>query len=250
MLRFTQMRSLHSAERKNKMYKYETHCHTSEASGCASSTGAEMAQKYKDEGYDGIFVTDHFFNGNSAVPRNLPWKDRIELYCKGYENAKELGDKIGLDVFFGVEYTFHGADFLLYGPDKQWLIENGNILDVDYEITDFLNYVRSCGFFVVHAHPFRDYDYIKRFTLCPHNVDAVEIINASHHNKEFDKRAKLYAEWYDLPVTAGSDSHNTTEKYFDGGILTDAPIKSYIDYKNAVLNGKVELLKGNIGDNA
>lgn len=244
------MRSLHSAERKNKMYKYETHCHTSEASGCASSTGAEMAQKYKDEGYDGIFVTDHFFNGNSAVPRNLPWKDRIELYCKGYENAKELGDKIGLDVFFGVEYTFHGADFLLYGPDKQWLIENGNILDVDYEITDFLNYVRSCGFFVVHAHPFRDYDYIKRFTLCPHNVDAVEIINASHHNKEFDKRAKLYAEWYDLPVTAGSDSHNTTEKYFDGGILTDAPIKSYIDYKNAVLNGKVELLKGNIGDNA
>lgn len=60
------MRSLPFAERKSKMYKYETHCHTSEASGCGMSTGAEMAQKYKDEGYDGIFITDHFFNGNSA----------------------------------------------------------------------------------------------------------------------------------------------------------------------------------------
>ena len=228
------------------MYKYETHLHTGEASACGKSMGAEMAQKYKDEGYDGIFVTDHFFNGNSAVPYDLPWKERIELYCKGYENAKELGDKIGLDVFFGVEYTFYGADFLLYGPDKHWLIENGNILDVNCEITKVLDYVRSCGFFVVHAHPFRDYDYIKRFTLCPHNVDAVEVINASHFNKEFDKRAQMYAEWYDLPITAGSDSHSTTDRYFAGGILTETPIRSWFDYKEAVLNGKIQLLEGNV----
>lgn len=232
------------------MYKYETHCHTSEASGCGMSTGYEMAQKYKDEGYNGIFITDHFFNGNSAVPKALPWKERIKLYCKGYEHAKELGDKIGLDVFFGVEYTFCGADFLLYGPDKQWLIENGNILDVDHEITKVLEYVRSCGFFVVQAHPFRDVDYIKRFTLCPHYVDAVEVINASHYNKEFDKRAQMYAEWYDLPVTAGSDSHSTTERYFGGGILTETPIKSFEDYRDAVLGGKIRLLKGNVRDNA
>lgn len=232
----------------SEMFKYETHLHTSEGSKCGTSTGAEMARKYKDEGYDGIFVTDHFFNGNSAVPRELPWKERIELYCKGYENAKELGEKIGLDVFFGVEYTYYGADFLLYGPDKQWLIENGNILDVNYEINKVLDYVRSCGFFVVHAHPFRDCDYIKRFTLCPHNVDAIEIINASHSNKEFDKRAETYAGWYDFPVTAGSDSHNTTDRYYGGGILTETPIRSYLDYKEAVLNGKATLLKGNISE--
>ncbi len=246
MQRYTQTPLLRSAERTIQMYKYETHMHTSEASGCGSSTGAEMARKYKDEGYDGIFVTDHFFNGNSAVPRDLPWKKRIELYCKGYENAKETGDKIGLDVFFGVEYTYHGADFLIYGLDKQWLIENGNILDIERDISDFLNYVRSCGGFVVHAHPFRDYDYIKHFTLCPHNVDAVEIINASHHQKEFDERAKIYAEWYNLPFTAGSDSHNATDRYYGGGILTETPIKSFEDYRDAVLGGKIQLLKGNV----
>lgn len=127
------------------MYKYETHMHTREASACAWSSGAEMAEKYKSEGYTGIIVTDHFFNGNSAIPRDLPWKERIELYCKGYENAKARGDRIGLDVFFGFEYGDGGSDFLVYGLDKQWLIENDHILDIG--LTNFLEYARSpfCG---------------------------------------------------------------------------------------------------------
>lgn len=228
------------------MFKYETHMHTSEASGCASSTGAEMARRHKEDGYDGIFVTDHFFNGNSAVPYGLPWKERIEIYCSGYENAREQGEKIGLDVFFGIEYTYHGADFLIYGLDKNWLIENENILDCEVEISRFLAYVRSCGAFVVQAHPFRDYNYIPHFTLCPHDVDAVEVINASHSDKTFDERAKIYAEWYGLPVTAGSDSHDTVQRYCRGGILTPRPIRSFEDYRDMVLAGEIELLRGNI----
>ena len=51
-------------------YKYETHLHTSEVSKCAHNTGAEMARAYKKAGYTGIFVTDHFFNGNCAIPEN------------------------------------------------------------------------------------------------------------------------------------------------------------------------------------
>ena len=57
-----------------RLYKYETHLHTKEASACASSTGAEMARAYQAAGYAGIIVTDHFFNGNTAVPANLPWE--------------------------------------------------------------------------------------------------------------------------------------------------------------------------------
>jgi hypothetical protein len=50
-----------------KTFKYETHLHTSEASACGSSHGAEYISVYKKLGYDGIFVTDHFFGGNTAV---------------------------------------------------------------------------------------------------------------------------------------------------------------------------------------
>ncbi|MDE5859801.1 MAG: histidinol-phosphatase, partial [Oscillospiraceae bacterium] len=67
-------------------FKFDAHVHTSEGSACAYTTGAEMADAYKEKGYSGIVITDHFFNGNSAVPRDLPWEERIALLCKGYEH--------------------------------------------------------------------------------------------------------------------------------------------------------------------
>ena len=80
-------------------YKYETHLHTSEVSKCAFNTGAEMARAYKEAGFTGIFVTDHFFNGNTIIPKELDWKQKVDLLYQGYESAKSEGDKIGLDVF-------------------------------------------------------------------------------------------------------------------------------------------------------
>ena len=67
-------------------FLYETHLHTCQGSACGTSTGAEHARYYKEIGYQGIIVTDHFFHGNTAVPRNLPWKERVEWFCSGYED--------------------------------------------------------------------------------------------------------------------------------------------------------------------
>ena len=96
-------------------YKYELHLHTKEASACASLDGAVQVRLYKSLGYDGVFITDHFFGGNTAVPRTLPWEKRIHLFCEGYRHAKEEGDRIGLKVFFGLETGFSGTEFLIYG---------------------------------------------------------------------------------------------------------------------------------------
>ena len=222
------------------MYKYETHLHTFEASGCAECTGAEMAEKYKAEGYTGIIVTDHFFNGNSAVPRNLPWKERIEIFCTGYENAKKKGDEIGLDVFFGFEYGDGCSDFLVYGLDKKWLIKNDHILDM--ELTRFLEYARSCGGIIFQAHPFRERDYIRSTTHAPHFVDGVEVVNLSH-DPIFNERAKIYAEWYNLPWTSGSDAHNTTHRWYGGGVLSEKKFSSALDYAKAVVNGEIEIIE-------
>ena len=90
-----------------------------------------MARAYQKAGYAGIVVTDHFFYGNTAVDRSLPWKDWVEQFCKGYEHAKEEGDKIGLQVFFGWESGYHGTEFLIYGLNKEWLFEHPEIKDAD-----------------------------------------------------------------------------------------------------------------------
>lgn len=221
-------------------YKYETHMHTAEGSACASATGAEMARAHKEKGWSGIFVTDHFFNGNSAVPRELPWRERVELFCKGYENALEEGKRIGLDVFFGFEYCYQAADFLVYNLDKQWLLEHE---DVDrWSPREAFAQMREDGGFIVHAHPFRERDYINHIHLFPRDVDGVEAVNGGQiQYPEMNERAALYAKMYDLPVTAGSDSHHLSS-LFGSGIETEELIREPLDYLRLMREGKLKLL--------
>ncbi len=218
-------------------YKYDPHMHTSEGSACAQSTAREMADKYKAEGYTGIIVTNHYFNGNTSVPRDIPWKERVERYCLGYELAKKRGEEIGLDVFFGFEYGNGQADLLTYGLSGEWLCEHPEILDMTYP--EYIKFVHRFGGFVVHAHPFREANYIESYTLIPRYEDAVETINASNCDAVYNEHAKIYASWFDLPVTGGSDSHNTSSRFYEGGIVTDFRLASVRDYIDAVKGGKI-----------
>lgn len=223
-------------------YKYETHMHTVEGSACGRSTGKEMVQAYKAAGYSGVFVTDHFFNGNCAVDRSLSWEEKVELFCKGYENAKEEGDKIGLDVFFGFEYCVDAADFLVYNLSKEWLLKYP---DIDkWEPRRAFAQMHADGGFIVHAHPFRERDYINHIHLFPRDVDGVEIINGGQLEYPLmNERAKLYAMMYELPVTCGSDSHNALG--LPGcGVETEKKIETPLDYLEYLNAGKLELLAG------
>lgn len=220
------------------MYKYETHLHTMEGSACSSAPAADMARAHKEMGYDGIFVTNHFFNGNTSVPRDLPWEERVDLYCRGYEIAKEVGDEIGLKVFFGIEYCKYNADLLIYGIDKEWIKANEELLMHTDERILFRT-IREMGGIVVHAHPFRSDPYIHHITLYPYDVDAVEVINGSHYPPNmYNERATLYADMYGLIKTGGSDSHHL-DKLFGSGISVPEPINSHEDYLRMLKEGRV-----------
>ena len=221
------------------MYKYETHLHTKEGSACSSAPAADMARTHKAAGYDGIFVTDHFFNANTAVPRDLPWEDRVDRYFLGYEHAKEVGDEIGLKVWFGCEFTVYNADFLIYGMEKDWMKANEELLMHTDERVLFSKLRNELDCFIVHAPPFRHASYIHHISLYPYDVDAVETINASHDpRKLYDERAKLYADSYGLIKTGGSDSHHL-DKLFGGGIDVPEPINCPADYHRLLMEGKV-----------
>lgn len=221
------------------MFRYDTHVHTIQASACARSSGAELARAYKQKGYTGIFITDHFFNGNTCIEKNLPWEKRVSLFCKGYEEAFEEGKKIGIDVFFGFEYAVGGADFLVYNIDSQWLLEHE---DIDcFRPESAFALFRQAGGFVVHAHPFRQRDYITHIKLCPDWIDAVEIYNGSHGaDSVFDTRADWYAKSYKIPCTAGSDTHSVS-RIFSAGFLSERKVQNISDYKNLVLNNEIIL---------
>ncbi len=219
-------------------YRYETHLHTVQASACGRSTGAEHVRYYKALGYDGIFITDHFFGGNCAVDRSLPWAEKVRRFCAGYHDAKAEGDRVGLQVFFAWEETEDGDDYLVYGCDEDWLLTHPGIEHATRR--QQLDLVHAAGGCVVQAHPFRMRDYIRRIHLGGLYCDAVEVANAGNRPHE-DVCAMNYARWLGKPVTCGSDNH---ESGFDKrdpavtwGVETETRITSPADYVRMILTG-------------
>ena len=158
------------------MYKYETHLHTSPVSRCASASVKEQLDFYKKLGYDGVFVTNHFIDGNIGDCGGS-YEEKIEYYFSDYEKAVEYGKEIGIKVFLGIEHTLGGTDFLVYGLDKQWFLDHPEILEI--KKSEELSLMMDSGALVIQAHPFREAYYIDHIRLFPRHVHGVEIINSS-----------------------------------------------------------------------
>ena len=218
-------------------YKYETHLHTSQASACSHITGAQAAEYYKSLGYTGIFVTDHFFNGNTCIPEMEDWNTRVSLFCEGYKDAFKRGKEIGLDVFFGLEFHYSGTHFLIYNLNEKWLCDHPEIMDIHPK--DFLTFAKSEGALVVQAHPFREASYVKFMRLFPRDVDAVEYMNASDTD-DYRKMARMYADHYGLPGFAGSDAHYTNNNAL-AGLEFEIPIKDEKHFASLVKSGEYKL---------
>lgn len=226
------------------MYKIETHMHTSEGSACGYSDGYESARARKAEGYDTVIVTDHFFRGNTRPKRDLPWEEYVNSFCSGYEHCKEEGDRIGLNVLFGWEENFFGAEFLIYGLDKEWLLAHPDMIQwsprIQYEK------VHADGGYIVQAHPFRQRPYLEGIGLYPNFIDAVEGINSSNPRVQ-NERGIWFAKQFDFPITAGSDVHGV--KAIGGGMLCEKKINTIQDYIDLIRNREpYELIDKHLDD--
>ena len=224
-------------------YLYETHLHTCQSSACGISMGRDYIQRYLDQGYAGIMVTDHFFRGNCAVDRSLPWERWVERFCRGYKDALEEGTRRGLDVFFGWEETFDGDDYLVYGLDREWLLEHPEIRY--WTRKEQFDEVRRNGGCVVQAHPFRQHYYISCVHLSAGCVDAVEAANSGNSEQSYDALAYMYARKLGLPVTAGSDIHRAQDIRTDTifGVYLDKKMETIGDYVSAIRNDAIRGLK-------
>lgn len=217
------------------MFIYETHLHTYESSACASTPAAEYPAYYKAAGYSGIFITDHFFNGNCRIPPMKDWKERIMAFCRSYELAKEAGDKIGFPVFFGWEANFDGDEFLIYGLGSDWLIEHPDLLT--YSRSRQYDIIHGDGGLVVQAHPFRERPYISTIYVNPDNCDAMEAYNTFNYDY-CNHNAEIYCRKNNIFMTSGSDLHlkGSTETENLYGMMFDTPLKDEMDYVRRILN--------------
>lgn len=225
------------------MYKYETHLHTAPVSKCARASVRESLEYYKELGYDGVFVTNHFIDGNINADRSLPYDELIEFYCTDYEEAVRLSDEIGIKVFFGVELSYGGTDFLVYGLDKEWYLSHPEIRDMG-KSEEFKLFIEN-GALVIQAHPFREAAYIDHIRLFPRCVHGVEVINACR--TEFENTlARQYADNYGLLHFAGTDNHVGSGRKYLAGMESDEPITSEMDFVKRVLDGKMQIFDLNV----
>ena len=229
------------------MYLYETHCHTSPVSACGKACVEDTVFFYKKLGYDGIFITNHFLDGNICYDiRNLSYDEQIHFYFSDFEEGSRIGKRVGLKVFPGVELSYQGTDFLIYGLDKEWYLAHPEIMEM--KKSEELPFMMKEGALVIQAHPYREEFYIDHIRLFPRCVHGVEIINSSQAAYMNDMAA-IYAKQYGLVETSGSDNHwgskvleNLQRKGLKPEIAcmsSDIPLESAADYKNFLLGGKM-----------
>lgn len=225
------------------MYKYETHLHSSPVSACAGASVREHMEFYKSKGYDGIFITNHFIDGNIChdIRNGHSYEEMIEYYFSDYEEAKKLEREIGIKVFCGVESSYSGTDFLIYGLDKEWYLSHPEIREMRY--SDFLRFLCDNGALVIQAHPFREAGYIDHIRLFPRCIHGTEVVNAGRDEFE-NKMAKLYAEKYALLEFAGSDNHVGKQERL-AGMESEEPVVSEKDFVEKVKGGRMKYFAEN-----
>jgi hypothetical protein len=220
------------------VYKYETHLHTSPVSRCARATAEETVNFYVSQGYDGIFITNHYPTRGFSCAVDASYEDVINYLFSDYEKALKAGEGKDIKIFFGVEITLDGTDFLIYGPNKEFYLQNPQLESMP--MRKRLEFLISAGALAVHAHPFREAHYIDHIRLFPRSVHAVETFNASRSEFE-NQMAEQYAGNYGLLKFAGSDNHSASDRKMLAGMEFDSPIADEYDFAKKIRAGEGRL---------
>lgn len=225
------------------MYKYELHAHTSECDRDAYLSASELVRLYKEAGYDGMVITDHYIERFYTLwfpeeVEGLTHEQQVTRWLKGFRAAREAGEKIGFTVLPGAEVRFDNGpnDYLLYGlhEDFFYTVPRLNELNSLEKLLALLP-EDTC---VVHAHPFRD-----DMVVCtPHpDLFGMEVFNGG--TEEFrNDIARQFAEHYRLAMTSGSDIHDMS-RFAKGGIMTQRRIRTPEDLSSVLRSGEYELIE-------
>ena len=70
------------------MYRYETHFHTALVSPCGNVPADEAVRAFHEQGYAGITVTDHYYDGLfENLASGSSWEDKLSWWLSGWRQA-------------------------------------------------------------------------------------------------------------------------------------------------------------------
>ena len=224
------------------MGKFELHCHTAENDKCALESAKDIVRLYKEAGYEGLVITDHYFKTffewfGDEFDREDHYAV-IDRWLKGYRAAKKEGEACGMTVLLGAEVRFNGPianDYLVYGLTEEFLY-NAPFLN-ELPNLDALVEILPPDALVVQAHPFRD----RMLVHSPECLFGIEGYNGSNPPIR-NQLAKVFASHYGKPITSGSDCHHL-HAVGKGGIVTQTPILCPADLRLVLKEGRYTLIE-------
>ena len=201
----------------------ETHMHTQETSPCGKVPARQGIRIYKELGYDGVCITDHFFSQFFEHLGPIPWREKIDIYLEGYRQAKDEGQKTGLQVILGMEFTLPGTndDILIYGFDENFLYENENMHLLNKD--ELKELARKNNLLLIQAHPFRKM-ISRRYD---DTVDGYEGFNGHPRHESMNDKAYEHALKFGGIIISGTDFHREGEAGTGGIYLPVLPGNSY-----------------------
>lgn len=205
-------------------FLYDCHVHTAETSWCGVLPAEEMVRLYKDAGYTGIVIADHYFQEYFELLPERRWEDKVERYLAGYKAAYAAGQEWGLEVLFGIELRFHNRieDFLVFGLTPEFLVEHPRLYE--HTVESFFQFSQDHGLLVVQAHPFRP----GQRPAPAQYLHGVEVFNGNPRHDSGNNLALEFAERHNLIQLSCSDAHQLSDVGM-GGIYLEHPVRSSVE---------------------
>lgn len=187
-------------------YKLELHAHSHPASECSEISPEKVVETFKNSGYDGIAITNHFYAESfERYFKAENKRDGLNKYLSDYYRASEHGDKVGLKVYLAAELRWsdiNSNDYLIYGIDEYILSDIYDYMHATPE--EFARDCKNEKSFFVQAHPFRNGITRTDASL----LDGIEAFNMHPNHNSRIALATKFADENNKIKTIGSDYHH------------------------------------------
>jgi len=198
---------------------FDVHTHTNPISLCSRMPADKLIDVYKADHIGGMVLTNHYKSAYIKEEFTL-WRRR---YVEAYHLLRDLGEKAGIRVLFGLEVTpdcMPRNDFTIYGLTEEQVLAADPLCRLT--LPELSDYVHERGALIFHAHPYRNTQPVN-----PAYVDGVEVNCHPLYRSCHEERVREWADRFRLGLTCGSDYHGDTYKAHCGmwipETVTDLP---------------------------
>jgi len=194
----------------------DLHAHTSGISRCCRIPAPEVLRRAKENGIDGIVLTNHY---QKCYVENDDALAFAKKYIAEYEYTRQCGTECGYPVLFGIEVStepYPNVHILIYGVHPDFCLAYPDMYE--YDLETLCRIVHENGGTLIQAHPFRNGTHV----LDTRYLDGVEINCHPLYQTSCADQVTAAAKESGLILTCGGDYHADTYRPRCGVEIPDA----------------------------